>query len=135
MTENEITMLMLQIADIGVTGIMVKYEGSGDDGAVEWVGYTKEPCHTPEDVNENIDEWTDEHDLNKLDSGICSLIENFAHEKLLNDIEDWWNSEGGFGELCICIPSGRYIINNHVRITETEDHFHDGNILDKRSDV
>ena len=135
MTENEITMLMLQIADIGVTGIMVKYEGSGDDGAIEWVGYTKEPCGRPEDVHENIDEWTDEHDLHKVDSGICSLITNFAHEKLLNEIEDWWNNEGGFGELCICIPSGKYIINNHVRIIETEDHFHDGNVLDKRNDI
>lgn len=131
MTENELTGLLLQLADLGVTGVKVKYDGGGDSGAIEWIGYTKEPCVTPEDVNDNVDDWKNESNLANLDSALYSEIESFAEGTLLDDIEDWWNNEGGWGELCICVPSGKYIINNHIRITETEDYFHDGNLLEK----
>ena len=130
MTENELTGLLLKLADLGVTGVKVQYDGAGDSGAVEWIGYTKELCETPEDVNDNIDSWANDANLANIDQNSYNQIENFAYE-ILNDVEDWWNNEGGFGTLCISIPSGKYIINNHIRITETEDYFHDGSILDK----
>ena len=131
MTEVELTSLLFRLADFGITGVKVKYDGGGDSGAIEWIGYTKKPCETPEDVNDNVDDWADEWVLAKISADAHNAIEEFAQSKLLDDIEDWWNNEGGFGELCICIPSGKYIINNHVRITETEDYFHDGSLLDK----
>ena len=131
MTENELTGLLLKLADLGVTGIKVKYDGGGDSGAIEWIGYTTQPCETPEDVDDRIDNWLGESDLSTFDSDLYYEIEHFAESKLLDDIEDWWNNDGGFGDLCISIPSGKYIINNHIRITDTEDYFHDGSILDK----
>ena len=134
MTENELTGLLLKMADLGITGIKVLYDGAGDSGVIEWIGYTKEPCATPEDVNDDIDSWANDVDLAKIDQDSYGQIEVFAQDKLLDEIEDWWNNEGGFGELCICIPSGKYIINNHVRITETEDYFHDGTILEKEEE-
>ena len=130
MTENELTGLLLKLADLGVTGIKVKYDGAGDSGAIEWMGYTKESCETPEDVNDTIDDWAVECNLSVFDLGLYNQFESFAYD-ILNDIEDWWNNEGGFGDLCICVPSGKYIINNHVRITDTEDYFHDGSLLEK----
>jgi hypothetical protein len=131
MTENELTGLLLKLADMGITGIKVNYNGGGDSGAIERIGYTKSNCTTPEEVDDEIDVWDDDISLYKLDLGAYSLIENFAQEKILDDIEDWWNNEGGFGNLCICVPSGKYIVNNHINITETEDYFHDGSLLDK----
>lgn len=131
MTENELTGLLLKLADLGVTGIKVKYDGAGDSGAIEWIGYTTQPCETPEDVDDRIDNWLGESDLSTFDSDLYYEIEHFAESKLLDDIENWWNNDGGFGDLCISIPSGKYIINNHIRITDTEDYFHDGSILDK----
>jgi hypothetical protein len=131
MTELEMTGLLLKLADIGVTGIKVKYEGSGDSGAIEWIGYTKELCETPEDVNNNIDDWDNDYNLEQLDSILYHEIYHFAENKILSDIEDWWNDEGGFGELCICVPSGKYIINNSVRIIDYEEYFHDGDLISK----
>ena len=131
MTENEMTGLLLKLADLGVTGIKVKYDGGGDSGAIEWIGYTKEKCDTPQDVNDNIDDWDNDSNLAELDSSVYSLIEDFAQEKLLNDIEDWWNNEGGFGELCICVPSGKYMISNNIRVIESENYQHDGSLIDK----
>ena len=131
MTELELTSLLFQLADLNVTGVKVKYDGAGDSGSVEWIGYTTEKCDTPEDVNDTVEVWDNDTNLATLDSSAYALIEDFAQEKLLNDIEDWWNNEGGFGELCICVPSGKYIINNSVRIIDYEEYFHDGDLLSK----
>jgi hypothetical protein len=131
MTELELTSLLFQLADLNVTGVKVKYDGAGDSGAIEWIGYTTEKCNTPEDVNDNIDDWETESALTNLGGDLYYQIESFAESKLLDDIEDWWNNEGGFGDLCICVPSGKYIINNHIRVTQTEDYFHDGDLLSK----
>ena len=131
MTELELTSLLFRLADFGITGVKVKYDGGGDSGAIEWIGYTKKPCETPEDVDNNIDDWEEDAKLLNIDHDLFMELETFAENKLLDDIEDWWNNEGGWGELCICVPSGKYIINNHIRITESEDYFHDGSLLDK----
>jgi hypothetical protein len=128
MTELELTSLLFKLADLNITGIKVKYDGAGDSGAIEWIGYTAEPCETPEDVNDNIDDWHNDANLENIDKKLYDQIQDFALH-VLDDIEDWWNNEGGFGELCICVPSGKYVINNHIRITETEDYFHDGDLF------
>lgn len=134
MTEYELTGLLLRLADMGITGIKVHYDGGGDSGAIDWIGYTKEPCATPEDVSDNVNDWENDTNLADLDSSAYSLIEDFAQEKILDDIEDWWNNDGGYGDLSICVPSGKYIINNHVRITDTEDYTHEGSLLNKIED-
>jgi hypothetical protein len=131
MTELELTSLLFQLADLGITGVKVHYDGGGDSGSIEWIGYTTEKCDTPEDVNDTVEVWDNDTNLATLDSSAYALIEDFAQEKLLNDIEDWWNNEGGFGDLSICVPSGKYIINNHINITHTEDYTHEGSLLNK----
>ena len=127
------TGLLLKLADLGVTGIKVVYEGGGDSGAIEWIGYTTEPCETPNDVEDKVDAWGSPS-LTELDQGAYRLIENFAHNKILDDIEDWWNNDGGYGELSICVPSGEYMINNNVRVTHSENYLHDGNLINKSLD-
>ena len=131
MTELELTSLLFQLADLNVTGVKVKYDGAGDSGSIEWIGFTKEPCETPEDVIDNIDDWNNEFLLSNLDRELYNLVEEFVIDKLLDDIEDWWNNEGGFGDVGICVPSGKYVINNHIRIIDHEEYFHDGDLLSK----
>jgi hypothetical protein len=129
MTELEMTSLLFKLADLGITGIKVQYDGGGDSGAIEWIGYTNEPCASTADVADNIDTWENDNALE--DKELYDLIEDFAQSKILNDIEDWWNDEGGFGNLCILVPSGDYNINNHVRVIETVDYYHKGNLINK----
>ena len=131
MTELEMTGLLLKLADLSVTGIKVKYDGGGDSGAIEWIGYTKEFCGTPEDVYDGIDAWNNDINLMDLDSRAYSLIEDFAQERILNDLEDWWNNEGGYGTVLITIPSGNYTINNSIYISDTEEFIHHGNLINK----
>jgi len=135
---NEINMIatLVKLADLGVTGIKVQYEGSGDSGAIENVIYTTEKLDRDEeaafdDINDIYVWGQDVSHLQELDSGLSSDIANFVEEKLLNDIEDWWNNDGGSGAVCILVPSGKYKIYNDIRITQIESYFHEGSLIQK----
>jgi hypothetical protein len=135
---NEINMMgtLVKLADLGVTGIKVQYEGSGDSGCIENVVYTTEKMDRDEeaafDEINYIEVWgQDVQHLRELDSGLGSDIENFVEDKLLQDIEDWWNNDGGYGSVCILIPSGKYKIYNDIRITQVESYFHEGSLIQK----
>lgn len=135
MNELEMTGLLLKLADIGITGIKVHYAGSGDSGAIESLVYTTEELDMDEvdafNELDTLDIWSNENNLSVLNSELNDLVQDFVNEKLLNDIEDWWNDNGGEGEVLILVPSGKYQINNRIYITHTEGFQHDGNLLDK----
>ena len=46
--------------------------------------------------------------------------------KHLNNIEDWWNNEGGYGALVIEIPSLKFRNMNIIEYRETETYNHEG---------
>lgn len=130
MTEEDLMSTLLQLADLGITGIKVHYEGGGDSGAIENVVYTTKENANFDDI-EDLNSWDKDKDLRSLNSDLCSTIENFAHEHILDDLEDWWNNEGGYGQLLIKVPSGEYLIHNNIRIIEIEEYDHDGNLFKK----
>jgi hypothetical protein len=136
MKEMDMIGTLVRLADLGVTGIKVTYEGSGNSGAIENVVYTAEKLKENEedafeDLND-LDVWgTDILNLSTLDSGLESDIAHFVEEQLLNDIEDWWNNDGGYGTVCILVPSGKYKILNDIRVTEVETFYHEGSLVDK----
>lgn len=131
MTENDMTGLLLQLADLGVTGIKVIYSGGGDSGAIDEIIYTTEEVTNLKDL-EYLDQYS-ENVLNLLDlsTSLYSDLEDFATSKLLDEIEDWWNNEGGHGTVLIAIPSGNYKINNNIYITNTEEFIHHGNLINQ----
>ena len=132
MTEMEMTGLLFKLADMGITGIKVHYDGGGDSGAIESIAYTKEKCETPEDVEEHTESWQPDFNLaDVLDPKTYRTVEDFIYRAILEDIEDWYNNEGGFGDVSIHIPSGKYIVDNHVRYYSTEDYQHEGNLIQK----
>jgi hypothetical protein len=136
MKEMDMIGTLVRLADLGVTGIKVQYEGSGDSGAIENVVYTIDKMvEDEEDAFDDINDiyvWDQKvlH-LQDLDSGLSSDIANFVEEQLLNDIEDWWNNDGGYGAVCILVPSGKYKIFNDIRITQIESYFHEGSLIKK----
>jgi len=136
MKEMDMIGTLVKLADLGVTGIKVQYEGSGDSGAIENVIYTTEKLDRDEeaafdDINDIYVWGQDVSHLEELDSGLSSDIANFVEEQLLNDIEDWWNNDGGSGAVCIIVPSGKYKIYNDIRITHIESYFHEGSLIQK----
>jgi hypothetical protein len=137
MTENDLTGLLLELADRGVTGIKIYYAGGGDSGAIEEVVYTTDVLNKDEETAfEFISELPiygadQAENLKDLDSAACSDISDFAEDAILNDVEDWWNNDGGYGTMSIMVPSGKYKVNNTIYITNTEDYFHEGDLLSK----
>jgi len=131
MTENDMTGLLLQLADLGVTGIKIIYSGGGDSGAIDDIIYTTEKVTNFEDL-EYLDQYSENVlNLRDLSTSFYSDIEDFATEKLLDNIEDWWNNEGGYGTVLIAIPSGNYKINNNIYISNTEEFTHNGNLINQ----
>ena len=119
--ENKLIGSLLKLADLGITAIRISYSGSGDDGSIDELLATKD----------NADDFEDIYSLDffeEIDSENRTVIADWCVEKLLNDIEDWWNNDGGYGYLYIKIPSGEYKIENNINYVETFNH--SGKILD-----
>jgi len=131
MTEQELTQTLIQLADLGVTGIRINYEGGGDSGCIEGIMYTDKEGTSLEEV-QNL-AW-DSKNLNELNNELAINIENFATDKILDDIEDWWNNEGGSGILSILVPSGEYYVENNIRVIDYEEFIHEGNLFRKTED-
>lgn len=131
MTEQELMQTLIQLADLGVTGIRIYYEGGGDSGCIEGMLYTDKEGVSLIEV-QNLP-W-DSKDLRKLNSELASNIENFTTDTILDTIEDWWNNEGGNGTLSILVPSGEYNVENNIRRVEYDEFFHEGNLFRKTED-
>ena len=125
------TGLLLKLADLGVTGIKIFYSGGGDSGALDDIVYTTKEIEDIDDINYLENFGNEVVFLKDLDSALNQDIENFATEKILSDIEDWWNNDGGYGVMLISIPSGDYKVDNTIYYTNTEEYYHDGNLIDQ----
>jgi len=128
MTEQELTQTLIQLADLGVTGIRINYEGGGDSGCIEDIMYTDKESVSLDEV-QNLP-WGSKN-LKELNNELAINIENFATDKILDDIEDWWNDEGGSGILSILVPSGEYYVENNIRVIDYEEFIHEGNLFRK----
>lgn len=131
MTEQELTQTLIQLADLGVTGIRINYEGGGDSGCIEDIMYTDKEGVSLGEV-QNLP-W-DSKNLKALNNELANNIENFATDKILDDIEDWWNNEGGNGTLAILVPSGEYNVENNIRRIDYDEFVHEGNLFRKTED-
>ena len=131
MTENEMTGLLLKLADLGVTGIKIFYSGGGDSGDIDDVVYTTTKEAAFNDIMNLSTYGEGILHLADLDGELRDQLIDFANEKILNDLEDWWNNDGGYGVMIIEIPSGKYEIANTIYVTDTEEFGHDGNLISK----
>lgn len=129
MTENEMTSLLLKLADLGVTGIKIFYSGGGDSGDIDDIVYTTHKSINFNNINDLDSYGHDVLYLRNLDNKLEEKIKDFANEEILSNLEDWWNNEGGYGSMLIEIPSGKYQINNNIYTTHTEGFFHDGDLI------
>jgi len=133
--ETDIMAILFELHQAGVTGVNIYYEGSGDSGCIESAVFTKNKLSDVEDTAfdeiTQIDAWDGAGSLGKVFPEIYVKLEEFVTDCILDDIEDWWNNDGGYGTLCIIVPSGKYKVYNSIRYTKTEDYYHEGELLEK----
>ena len=125
MKDNEMTSTLLQLADLGVTGIYISFEGGGDSGAIEQILYTKD-----EYLDFDLVEYNLNFSLEALSKELCNQIEKFADHHIIQEYEDWWNNDGGSGTLKIMVPSGKFLLENTIRFTDYNEYSHGGNLIE-----
>jgi hypothetical protein len=128
MAENVLEKIMIGLVNAGIKKVSVNYDGGGDSGAIESITYSTDPNIEFDDLQG----WnSDANSLNDYNSELYSLLEDYCQEMLLNDIEDWWNNDGGFGYVNIDVEEGTYEIQNSIRVTDYEEFNHYGNLFEK----
>ena len=106
--------IILELKDLGVNFITIEYSGSGDSGCIDDITYHNK-------VNEVV---TIEKDYEQLHQKLEKYVYN-----LLETIEDWYNNDGGYGVVGMDLINNTYEIENHIYIKETEDYYHEGNLI------
>lgn len=102
------------LKDNGVNKIKIEYSGSGDSGAIDTISY--------------LDKEGDEMTISEIE-GLKDAVDKLAYTKL-NDIEDWWNNEGGEGVMMIDLNNLVYSIVNEIRSYSYDTYNHEGGLQD-----
>lgn len=128
MAKVDLESMMIGLVNCGIKKVCVYYDGAGDSGSIESIRIS-----TDLDTDfVDLKGWdSSATDLNDYNSDLYSLIGDYCHDMLLNDIEDWWNNDGGFGNVNIDVEEGTYEILNSIRVTDYEEFNHYGNLFEK----
>lgn len=106
---------VILLKDRGIVKLEVKYEGSGDSGSIDDCLYYD--AEDDEYYRNQINITDEQHDE------IINLV-----YPMLDDIEDWYNNDGGYGTVTINLNDFTYSIENNVRFTDVETYGHTGEL-------
>ena len=98
----------------GVDMIKLNYSGGGDSGQIDDIEY-RDSCGKVMIIEDNP---------------LNGYLEDFVNDKVLDDVEDWYNNSGGYGEVIIDVKTGDITVNNTIYIQDTEDYEHTFNALE-----
>ena len=126
------TSLKMQLLDLGIHYVIVKYDGGNDSGAISTIeGYSK-PQNDKNDkpLNFDLDDLFFNADYYlgeciQISEDLAETLQGFAYE-VLKDAPDWWNDDGGEGVIVLSIADNK-CVNRHV-IIHREIHNYDDNI-------
>lgn len=108
--------VILTLKDRNVDQIIVNYCGGGDSGAIDGVSFfIDDEEYNPSELD--------------IDQELINEIEELTNP-LLENIEDWYNDEGGYGSVTINVNNFEYEIENHIKYSNYEDYNHSGNLTD-----
>lgn len=146
MDNIEKSILAFKLLNKNVRFININYHGGGDDGSIEnivaltleqalevmeWVKLPENylsQLKIPHYYNgEAIGKLSDLSQV-ELDRDIEKIIEEISYE-YLNNIEDWYNNDGGHGDIVVDIKTDDYHIHNNVYYRQSESYEHTGSFL------
>lgn len=110
-----------------INTVTVNFDGGGDDGAIENVFY--EPCGNPDalktlpvehlSTSSYFEDGQWRRAITPEQSTLDEVIEGLTNDYLEETGVDWYNDDGGFGELVIDVPHGTVSLNVQIRYTHT----------------
>jgi hypothetical protein len=113
----------------GVRRVTVRFDGSGDSGSIDDVDYGDAAIDgstlTVEiDVMHRVlqdGRWVTSRVLEKKD--LDTAIEELTDDYLAETNVDWYNNDGGFGDLTIDVDEGTVALEVSVRFTESSTEY------------
>lgn len=108
--ESGFTNILFNLAAQGVKNIIIRYSGSGDSGQLD----------------EMIAIKRDDSTEYELENSLKTRIENYVFSNLIDRLPDWYNNEGGGGELVIEVADASYSCDHYVNIEQDENYEDDG---------
>lgn len=105
------TDILLNIAAQGFDYIKISYSGSGDSGCIEDVYLAPKGKIIIDD--DGVNEYND-RDYAYPDDELNNLLQDKAYAYVLDDADDWYNNEGGGGELYISTLDGSFYCNHYT---------------------
>lgn len=106
---NEWTQLLFTLQLAGVDRVYAYFDGYGDSGEVTSVSFYDASGETM-----NVDH------IHLHGKPIDEVVDKIVDKYLDTWIEcDWWNNDGGFGEINLDVTSGVITSEANVRITES----------------
>jgi hypothetical protein len=149
-----VEIMMNDLLNAGFKKAIVYFDGCADSGSIESVNYYKDPDVLVTDLsvlhssalkdekypyesrssvwdsvsNKWNETWTSEH------ANANKLIEIIAEEKLEESGIDWYNNDGGFGELTLLFDSKKVALDMNQRYTEINSYRFKYNYFGKADD-
>ena len=132
---SEIKQALEQYSARGVNRIQVEFSGGGDEGMIDGISYFMDDKNVTADF---VDQWKWDNEQQKrvLTNTAKYELEPIGEEKrtpeaVIEDFSyknsghaDWWNNEGGYGELEFTYDdetkSWTYDLAIHIYVTESE---------------
>ena len=111
MNNEYISKALTTLKELGATEIVIYFDGSGDSGSIESVSIRQsdgKPVPNLDDlfVNYPVEksqfingEWFNDVEIKQMP--IADALEKYTYDELERTDVDWYNNDGGFGELRI----------------------------------
>lgn len=122
--DSGFTHILLNLLGQGYTYIIVDYSGGGDDGCIDDIRIIRDEI----DMSERVD--FDSLYNFELDNDLSIHIQDICFDKILNHASDWYNNEGGGGQLIISTADGEYISHHYTYYQSTHEETLTGKLKD-----
>lgn len=105
--------VLFSLKSIGIEKIIFDYSGESDSGSIDEISF----------FNSNEDAIYLDKEYDKLINDLEDKIYD-----ILMCITDWYNNDGGGGNIEVFTSNGTYIIHNHIRTIEYHNEKYKGSI-------
>ena len=135
-SKQEKDTLLTQLNLLGAKRVFVEFRGGGDDGQVEGV-YYKDKHDEIQDMPTDMMSWThmtygQQTPVTK-ETSLVDVLEDLCYRALDNTGLDWYNNEGGQGQLVIDFTDSpaSIMLNVGINTMTTDDHDYDLNEMEE----
>jgi hypothetical protein len=105
--------VLTQLKNEGYTGVSIGFDGSGDSGSINGATAFRGDFI----LNQRIHD-----DYYNYEPQITNLLDDLGYAILSNSGHDWYDNDGGYGNIHISLLTGDVQLDIRIRVTDTENY-------------